>query len=163
MDKLFSPLLNRHFFLIQTSLHEHFCLKVLWLTSTFFTLNSSTFLSDWSKLMASERFPLLPLDYGTSSPLKFELVLMLIVLNLSWKRYFLKRHMTLVPSYLCFILFYFFYYYFLFYYIFYLFIYFIIIFFLPFLWCVCYKYPNMYSRVICKLVLNDIVMSFFTL
>ena len=35
------------------------------------------------KLMASERFPLLPLDYGTSSPLKFELVLMLIFLNLS--------------------------------------------------------------------------------
>ena len=33
--------------------------------------------------MASERFPLLPPDYGTSSPLKFELVLMLIFLNLS--------------------------------------------------------------------------------
>ena len=28
--------------------------------------------------MASERFPLLPPDYGTSSPLKFELFLMLI-------------------------------------------------------------------------------------
>ena len=46
------------------------------------------------KLMASERFPLLPPDYGTSSPLKFELVLMLIFLNLSWKRFFLKRYMT---------------------------------------------------------------------
>ena len=46
------------------------------------------------KLMASERFPLLPPDYGTSSPLKFELVLMLIFLNLSWKRLFLKRYMT---------------------------------------------------------------------
>ena len=33
--------------------------------------------------MASERFPLLPLDYGSSSPLKFELVLMLTSLNLS--------------------------------------------------------------------------------
>ena len=44
--------------------------------------------------MASEPFPLLPLDYGTSSPLKFELVLMLIFLNLSWKHFFLKRHMT---------------------------------------------------------------------
>ena len=33
--------------------------------------------------MASERFPLLPPDYGTSSPLKFELVLMLIFLSLS--------------------------------------------------------------------------------
>ena len=33
-------------------------------------------------------------DYGTSSPLKFELVLMLIFLNLSWKRFFLKRYMT---------------------------------------------------------------------
>ena len=32
--------------------------------------------------MANERFPLLPPDYGTSSPLKFELVLMLIFLNL---------------------------------------------------------------------------------
>ena len=29
--------------------------------------------------------------------------------------------------------------------------------------CVCYKFPNMYSRVICKLVINDILMSFFTL
>ena len=46
------------------------------------------------KLMASERFPLLPPDYGTSSPLKFELVLMLIFLNLRWKRFFLKRYMT---------------------------------------------------------------------
>ena len=46
------------------------------------------------KLMASERFPLLPPDYGTSSPLKFELVLMLIFLNLSWKRFFLKWYMT---------------------------------------------------------------------
>ena len=44
--------------------------------------------------MASERFPLLPPDYGTSSPLKFELVLMLIFLSLSWKRFFLKRYMT---------------------------------------------------------------------
>ena len=35
------------------------------------------------KLMASERFPLLPPHYGTSSPLKFKLVLMLIFLNLS--------------------------------------------------------------------------------
>ena len=33
--------------------------------------------------MASEPFPLLPPDYGTSSPLKFELVLILIILNLS--------------------------------------------------------------------------------
>ena len=46
------------------------------------------------KLMASEPFPLLPPYYGTSSPLKFELVLMLIFLNLSWKRFFLKRYMT---------------------------------------------------------------------
>ena len=46
------------------------------------------------KLMASERFPLLPPDYGTSSSLKFELVLMLIFLNLRWKRFFLKRYMT---------------------------------------------------------------------
>ena len=30
--------------------------------------------------MASERFSLLPPDYGTSTPLKFELVLMLIFL-----------------------------------------------------------------------------------
>ena len=44
------------------------------------------------KLMASERFPLLPPDYGTSSPLKFELVLMLIFLNLSWKYFFFKIH-----------------------------------------------------------------------
>ena len=44
--------------------------------------------------MASERFPLLRPNYGTSSPLKFELVLMLIFLNLSWKRFFLKRYMT---------------------------------------------------------------------
>ena len=36
-------------------------------------------------------------------------------------------------------------------------------FFLPFLRFVCYKFPNMYGRVICKLVLNDILMSFFTL
>ena len=35
-----------------------------------------------------------PPDYGTSSPLKFALVLMLIFLNLSWKRFFLKRCMT---------------------------------------------------------------------
>ena len=35
--------------------------------------------------------------------------------------------------------------------------------FLTFLRCVCYKFPNMYSRVICKLGLNDILMSFFTL
>ena len=34
---------------------------------------------------------------------------------------------------------------------------------LSFLRCVCYKFPNMYSRVICKLVINDILMSFFTL
>ena len=33
--------------------------------------------------MASERVQLLPPDYGTSSPLKVELVLMLIFLNLS--------------------------------------------------------------------------------
>ena len=33
--------------------------------------------------MASERFPLLPLNYETSSPLKFVLVLMLIFLSLS--------------------------------------------------------------------------------
>ena len=33
-------------------------------------------------------------DYGASSPLKFELVLMLIFLNLSWKGFFLKRYMT---------------------------------------------------------------------
>ena len=46
------------------------------------------------KLMASKRFPLLPPNYGTSSPLKFELVVMLIFLNLSWKRFFLNRHMT---------------------------------------------------------------------
>ena len=44
--------------------------------------------------MASERFPLLPPDYGTSSPLKFEPVLMLIFINLSWKRFFLKMYMT---------------------------------------------------------------------
>ena len=25
----------------------------------------------------------------------------------------------------------------------------------------CYKFPNMYSRVVCKFVLNDILMSFF--
>ena len=74
--------------------------------------------------MASERFPLLPPDYGTSSPLKFDL------------RFFLKRYMTFS---------------------------FIIFFSLSFLRCVCYKFPNMYSRVICKLVLNDILMSFFTL
>ena len=35
--------------------------------------------------------------------------------------------------------------------------------FLSFLRCVCYKFPNMYSSVICKLVINDILMSFFTL
>ena len=35
--------------------------------------------------------------------------------------------------------------------------------FLNFSRCVCYKFPNMYSRVICKLVINDILMSFFTL
>ena len=46
------------------------------------------------KLMSSERFPLLPPDYGTSPSLKFELVLMLIFLNLSWNRFFLKRYMT---------------------------------------------------------------------
>ena len=46
------------------------------------------------KLMASEPFPLLPPYYRTSSPLKFELVLMLIFLNVSWKRFFLKRYMT---------------------------------------------------------------------
>ena len=34
--------------------------------------------------------------------------------------------------------------------------------FLSFLRCVCYKFPNMYSSVICKLVINDILMSFFT-
>ena len=33
--------------------------------------------------MVSERFLLLPPDYGTSSSLKFALVLMLIFLNLS--------------------------------------------------------------------------------
>ena len=33
--------------------------------------------------MASELFQLLPLDYGTSFPLKFEFVPMLISLNLS--------------------------------------------------------------------------------
>ena len=44
--------------------------------------------------MASEHFPLLPPDYVTSSPLKFALVMMLIFLNVSWKRFFLKRHMT---------------------------------------------------------------------
>ena len=44
------------------------------------------------KLMASERFLLLPPNYGTSSPLKFELVLMLIFLNLSWKHFFFKIH-----------------------------------------------------------------------
>ena len=71
------------------------------------------------------------LFYGTSSLLKFELVLMLIFLNLSWKR-FLERYMTFT----------------------------FIINFFPFLRCVCYKFPNMYSRVICKLVLNDILMSF---
>ena len=87
--------------------------------------------------MTSERFPLLPPDYGTSSRLKFELVLMLIFLNLSWKRFFLKRYMA--------------------------FSFIIFVFFLPFLRCVCYKFPNMYSRVICKLVLNDILMSFFIL
>ena len=38
-----------------------------------------------------------------------------------------------------------------------------VLFFLPFLRCVSYKFPNMHSRVICKLVLNDILMSFFTL
>ena len=27
----------------------------------------------------------------------------------------------------------------------------------------CMLFPNMYSRVICKLVINDILMSFFTL
>ena len=37
-----------------------------------------------------------------------------------------------------------------------------VLFFLPFLRCVCYKFPNMYSWVICKLVINDILMSFFT-
>ena len=31
---------------------------------------------------------------------------------------------------------------------------------LSFLRCVCYKFPNMYNRVICKLVINDILMSF---
>ena len=66
------------------------------------------------------------LFYGTISPLKFELVLMLIFLNLSWKR-FLKSYMTFS---------------------------FIIVFFLPFLRCVCYKFPNMHSRVIRKLVLR---------
>ena len=44
------------------------------------------------KLVANERFPLLPPDYGTSSP--FELFLMSIFLNLSRKRFFLKRYMT---------------------------------------------------------------------
>ena len=38
-----------------------------------------------------------------------------------------------------------------------------VFFFLSFLICVCYKFPNMYSSVICKLVINDILMSFFTL
>ena len=33
--------------------------------------------------MASQRFALLPSNYGTGSTLKFELVLMLIFLNLS--------------------------------------------------------------------------------
>ena len=41
--------------------------------------------------MASERFPLVPPDYGTSSPLKFELVLMLIFLNLSLKTFLFKK------------------------------------------------------------------------
>ena len=36
-------------------------------------------------------------------------------------------------------------------------------FFLSFLRYLCYIFPNMYTRVICKLVLNDILMSFFTL
>ena len=55
-------------------------------------------------------FLLLPPNYGTSSPLKFELVLMLIFLNLSWKRFFLKRHMTfssIIFVFLFFSLFYF--------------------------------------------------------
>ena len=55
-----------------------------------------------------------PRLYGTSSPLKFERVLrMLIFLNLSWKRFFLKRYMTFS------------------------FIIFVCLFFLPFLRCVC--------------------------
>ena len=39
----------------------------------------------------------------------------------------------------------------------------IFVFFLSFSICVCYKFPNMYTSVICKLVINDILMSFFTL
>ena len=46
------------------------------------------------KTYGSEHFPLLPPDYGTSSTLKFELVLMLIWSNLSWKGFFVKRYMT---------------------------------------------------------------------
>ena len=36
--------------------------------------------------MASERFPLLPPDYGTSSPLKFELFLMSILMSFLFKK-----------------------------------------------------------------------------
>ena len=108
-----------------------FCNYWMRLSVIFKTMQTDEVLSAKSvgqKLMASEPFPLLPPYYGTSSPLKFKLVLMLIFLNLSWKRFFLKRYMTFS------------------------FIIFVFVFF-----------PNMYSRVICKLVINDILMSFFTL
>ena len=46
-----------------------------------------------------QRAFLLSPDYRISSPLKFELVLMLIFLNLSWKRFFLKRYRYIFKRY----------------------------------------------------------------
>ena len=46
------------------------------------------------KTYGQRAFSIAAPDYGTSSPLKFEHVLMLIFLNLRWKRFFLKGYMT---------------------------------------------------------------------
>ena len=63
---------------------------------------------------------------------------MLIFLNLSLKRFFLKRYMTFS------------------------FVIFVSVVFVFVLFCLCFFFKDVYSRVICKLVLNDILMSFFT-
>ena len=68
-----------------------------WIKKKCFTVQFNLNNSDWLRAMLSydqRAFSVAAPRLWNKLPLKFELVLMLIFLNLSWKRFFLKRYMT---------------------------------------------------------------------
>ena len=68
-----------------------------WIKKKCFTVQFNLNNSDWLRAMLSydqRAFSVVAPQLWNKLPLKFKLVLMLIFLNVSWKRFLLKRYMT---------------------------------------------------------------------